>query len=143
MDEKTKQIIEEAGWYEGRSIDIDYMLEELKNSGYIVNPVIVGLLKEFWNLNLEFIAPDGRFNNIRLNVEAASYYSKKDLEKISAYLQEEIIPVGEIHEGAATLLVSASGKFYMISDNGFFKIGDNFPQALDVIINEKAILRIA
>ncbi|MBI3235041.1 MAG: SUKH-3 domain-containing protein [Bacteroidetes bacterium] len=134
MNNYIKSMIENAGWYEGRSIDIDYMIEELEREGYkIKNNHVIQLLKEFWNLNIEFITPSGRNSNVRLNIEAALEVEKRDIDKISEILKEELIPVGFIHEDTAILLVSSSGKFYMAANRTIFRIGKDFFEALDTV----------
>ena len=41
MDTKVKKILEEAGWYNGRQIETDYLIEEIKgNDLTIPNGVI-------------------------------------------------------------------------------------------------------
>jgi SUKH-3 immunity protein len=143
MESHVKEIAENAGWYEGRKIDVEYMLEDLKERGFtITNPHIVELLKEFWNLNLEFLTPSGRSSNIRLNIDAATDFDRRDFVKLSEWLHDELIPVGSIHEECAILLLSHSEKFYMMEDSKFYKIGDSLFEALSTIINEKDVLRI-
>ena len=82
-------LIEDAGWYEGRSIDVEYIIKELSNEGYVINnKQIRDLLKEYWNLNIEFKTPDGYFGNIRLNTEVAKDVDKIYIDKISLAIQD-------------------------------------------------------
>ena len=144
MEARVMEILDNSGWYEGRKIDVDYMLEDLEGRGFkITNPRIVDLLKEFWNLILEFETPTkDKVSNIRLNIDAGSDYLKEEFKKLSELLQEDLIPVGSIHEESALLLVSNSEKFYMMGEGRFYQISTSFQEMLSVIINEKDVLRI-
>jgi hypothetical protein len=46
LSEKTKSIIEAAGWYSGRSVDIDSTVEYLEKKGYEVFDCAKDVLKE-------------------------------------------------------------------------------------------------
>jgi hypothetical protein len=135
-------LLEDAGWYQGRSIDIEYIISELSMEGYVINnQKIKDLLKEYWNINIEFKTPDGYLSNIRLNTEVAKDVDKISIDKISQAIHDNLLPVGTINEDSALLLLSDSGKFYMITDNDVFKIRDNFFDTLKAIIYQDNITR--
>jgi hypothetical protein len=135
-------LLEDAGWYEGRNIDVEYIIKELSNDGYMINnKQIRDLLKEYWNLNIEFKTPDGYFSNIKLNTEVAKDVDKISVAKISQAIHDDLIPVGSINEDSALLLLSDSGKFYMITDNDVYKIRDNFFDTLKAIIFQDDVTR--
>jgi SUKH-3 immunity protein len=145
MDKQIKEILEEAGWYPGRSIDIDYMIEHIAKLGYgVPKEVVLLLFKEYWNLELSFIAPNGEFGSLRLNVDVIDFYTDFMLKNIMTLTKEEkIFPVGSINDGVADLLVSDNGRFYMSYESGLFQIGDDFMSALEFIVYQKDILRIS
>jgi ATP-dependent exoDNAse (exonuclease V) alpha subunit len=107
----------------------------------INNKQIRDLLKEYWNLNIEFKTPDGYFSNIKLNTEVAKDVDKISVAKISQAIHDDLIPVGSINEDSALLLLSDSGKFYMITDNDVYKIRDNFFDTLKAIIFQDDVTR--
>jgi hypothetical protein len=144
MDSYIKEVLENAGWYEGRRVDIDYMIEELQRGGFeIKNHNIIQLLKEFWNLNIEYQTPTGNLSNIRLNTEVVNGVEKSVVDKISVLLHDELLPVGLIKEDSALLLVSNSEAFYMAAENEIYRLGDNFFAALSTIIYEKEVVRFS
>lgn len=144
MDNQIKGVLEAAGWYPGRSIDIDYMLDDIKRLGYgIPGESVMDLFREFWNLELIFTMPNGEWGSVRLNIDVAEYYSDYMVKNILAATSEEkIFPVGTINDGTADLVVSDKGKFYMAHGSGLFLIGNDFMHALESIIYQKDILRI-
>lgn len=144
MDNQIKGVLEAAGWYPGRSIDIDYMLDDIKRLGYgIPGESVMDLFREFWNLELIFTMPNGEWGSVRLNIDVAEYYSDYMAKDILAVTSEEkIFPVGTINEGTADLIVSDKSKFYMAHESGIFLVGNDFMDALDSIIYQKDILRI-
>lgn len=143
MQGYLKEILENAGWYFKRRIDISYMIEELREAGFeTTNLHIHNFLKEFGNLNIEYKTPNEEFSNIKINIEALYQIDKRDVDKISIHLQDKLIPVGSIHEDSALLFTSNLGMFYMATEGKVYKIGSNFFDALSTIINQKNVLRI-
>jgi SUKH-3 immunity protein len=143
MDNEIRLILEDAGWYPGREIDIGYMIDEIRNEGLTIpNQVIQGLLKEFWNIELSYSKIDGTYGSIKLNTEVAGYYSQLNIEKMEDIVGDKLVPVGVIGDNLADILVSYNGKFYMLGDSGFFLIGNNFEEALECIIYEKNVVRV-
>jgi hypothetical protein len=138
MKEDIKQILEESGWYYGRRIEIDYMIEELAREELTIpNRLIEELLHEFWNLLLNFRMPDGASGEIRLNTEIGLGVEQATLTKFEKAVGEKMVPVGGVNECAGILFVSYSGRFYMHADAVFWYVAHNFFEALDVIIHQK------
>lgn len=143
MKRDIEVILSDAGWYEGREIEIEYMIDELKREGLTTpNTVIENLLREFWNIELNVKTPDERLTNIRLNTEVAIGVENRVLSFFEECINEKLVPVGSINDESAVLFVSYSGKFYMAANGVFFKIGENFFEALETIIYQKDIIRI-
>lgn len=143
MDKQIKEILEDGGWFHGRSISIDYMIEHIAKLGYgIRRETVLLLFQAYWNIELNFSDPNGEFGSVRLNVEQASFYTDFMLKIITAITKEEkIFPTGSINESVADLLVAESGKFYMVHESGLFLIGKDFIGALEIIVWQKDILR--
>ncbi len=144
MDTKVKKILEEAGWYNGRQIETDYLIEEIKgNDLTIPNGVIENFLKEFGNLEFNFILPTGEWGNIRLIIdEVAPYIESRALLQWQDLAKENIVPVGTMFNDDAYLFISYSGRFYMATGDKFFLTGDDFFDCIDKVVNQKNILRI-
>lgn len=145
INNQLRDVLENAGWYEGRQISIDYIIDELWQDGYDItqNKIIQNLLREFWNLNIEFKNHDGTYSNVRLNTERVGGVSQQVVQKISELIHEKIIPLATIHDDSAILFVSENGRFYMGVDEQFYRIGNDFFEALDTIINQKEVLKFS
>ncbi len=138
MNNQIREILEESGWYPGRKIEIDYMIEDLNKRGYnLPNQLIASLLTEFWNIELEFKTPDGQFSNIKLNIDYGLGVDKKAIKKCELLIQDKIIAVGCVHFYSGLLLVSYSGVFFIADDDAIFEIGRNFFEALETIVYQK------
>lgn len=139
----VEHILEEAGWYPGRKIDIGSMIEDLEREGYnLPNDLVKKLLEEYWNLELNFKTPDGKFGNIRLNIEEIFDADVRIIKKIGELLNEDLIPVGTIHFDTALLLVSDIGKFYMAANGMLYLLGVNFHNAIFTIISQADVIKI-
>ncbi len=145
MNTELKLILEDGGWYEGRQREIEYFVEEIKNHNLTLpNKLVEEFLKEFVNLEFKFKISGGENWNIRLiSEDIIPYITSRHLKIWSHLANEDIVPIGTLHENTAYLFLSYSGKFYMAFEEKFYLIGNDFTNCLDNIINQKAILRIA
>jgi len=141
MKDEMYLILDSAGWYEHRNINIDYELEILQREGFTIpNENITMILKEFWNLRLEFTLPDGASSDIELNIETAIANFDDDAVKIyERIVDKELIPVGVLHFQTALILVSLDLNFYLVAEEGIYRIAESFISFLDVIINRKEV----
>lgn len=144
MNDIAYSTLDSAGWYLNRSINVDFEIEILQKEGFTPpNESIVSMLKEFWNLRLEFTLPDGSFSDIELNIEAA--IDNIDVETMAIherFLNKKIIPVGLLHFRTALLLVSWDLNFYMATNGEIYMLADSFDGFLDVTINRKEIFKL-
>lgn len=124
MDKYIFEILSESAWYQGRKRDIDYVVDNLKHEQFTLpNESILKLIEEFIYVELNFKTPDGLFSNIRFNIEdAQSYVSLKMLRAYESVTKECLVPVATIHYDAGVLFMSHASKFYMIHEDGFFRV---------------------
>jgi len=142
------EILEKAGWYEGRCIDIKKMLELLKERGFEIFPPVINFLNEFGNLHLqtptyhceETIVKYGfpRFHKHTTDVidkmgDAGNRRMVVPYEDIAG---ENLVIVGLIHNRHLALMIGESGKVYC--DTG--KLGDDFAEAWECIVNQKRLV---
>jgi hypothetical protein len=144
MNVYLKKCLEEAGWSEDREIVIDYMIEEVAKIGYPTDSsYLCDFLQKFGNLLIEFETPDSRISCVRTGIESIHELYPDEASKLSGLVQKQIIPVGFIHYESALLLISCeSGSFYMTTYKGFYKLGNDFIETLEMIVYEKDIIRI-
>ncbi|WP_276482879.1 SUKH-3 domain-containing protein [Paraflavitalea pollutisoli] len=143
MNELFFPILDEAGWYENRSMDIEYELESLRREGFTEpNEAIKSLLKEFGNIRIAFKLPSGAVSDIILNVELAIGFYDTDANRIyERWAQEVLIPVGVLHFETSIILVSLNLNFYMIVERQLYLVANSFEGFLDAIICERQMYK--
>ena len=121
MNKKSKEILRKAGWYEGREINIDYLISECKEDNVEIFPSVEKFLKEFGNIVIRdnYGYPYHKFNE-------EVFYS----EVISETVGEPTMQVGTIHGEMFNLYISKSEKVY--NDQAY--MGENIYEAWDCIL---------
>lgn len=122
MNEKSKEILEEAGWYEGRKIDIEKFEMICREENIELINSAKRFLEEFGNLiiNHEDGEPYHRFDR-------SLFYS----EVISQTIGEPAMSVGILDDEMFNLYISESGKVY--NDTGY--LGKDIYEAWDLILD--------
>lgn len=122
MNEKSKEILEEAGWYEGRKIDIEKFEMICREENIELINSVKRFLEEFGDLiiNDEDGDPYHRFDR-------SLFYSKV----ISQTIGEPAMCVGTIDGKMFNLYISESGRVY--DDHGY--LGKDIYEAGDIILD--------
>lgn len=128
MSIETLKILKDSGWYEGRSIDIKEIEDNLKQLGYEVFSEVKAFLKEFGDLVIEDTINEEIHNT---NIRFTDYHAYGAFKTEEKYAQEKLIPVGKIDSDYLILLVSESGKVYCNTG----KLGENAIEAWENLIN--------
>ena len=135
-------ILENAGWYPGRKIDISYMLESLRREGFhLPNATVKEVLEEFGNIKLLFNKPDGTASSFQINIDVAIRNLSSEI--VSCYeliVHEKLVPCGVLEFGSALFLMSYSGKGFMAYEEQFYQIGNSFVESLSAIVFQRDIL---
>lgn len=117
LHEETKKVLKEAGWYEGRKIDISSHVKFLEDMGYEVFDALKVFLEEFGDLKI-IIEYEPMFEG---DDENTVEYSTCIEEIISPYKRninqdrkvgERTIPIANIANKEIMAYISESGKFY-------------------------------
>lgn len=103
---------------------------------------MIELFREYWNINIEYKTEDGRYGNIRLNVEVASECEKSLIEKISDSIGAEIYPVGLMDDEKGLLLATDSCEFYLLVEGFLYFLGHTFEETLATIMYRKSIKQL-
>lgn len=134
MEETTIKYLREAGWYEGRKVDITDMVKLLEEDGYVVFDAAKHFLEEFGDLEIEI----GEEFRGRIRMREHSTVIDEDFIDMggSIPLKEEYVPVAIVYEGEMSVWISESGKFYL--DRGW--VGDSAEEMWDHVISYKGKL---
>lgn len=142
MEKKTVEILKEAGWYEGRKIDIKEIIKFLESKGCYVHEKAKKFIEEFGMLNIE--APTQFSEEIIKKYDFPKYDKHTtdiydllggaiDAEYSEQYeddTEEKLVIVGALDDNNLYIMISESGKVYC--DTG--KLGDNFEEAWDTML---------
>lgn len=126
--------LKQAGWYEGRSVDIEpYIKVLLKWGHHYIPDVIQDMLREYAGLIIEIPRPDRIYNEIDLTqilriLPNKPYYSGDKI--FEPLVNNDLIFIGEIWSGYFLLYMTPDGKVY--ADNGgILYLGDSFDEMLE------------
>lgn len=142
--EKIKQCIEEAGWYENRKIDISYMIQEYKRHGFKEpNKFIQDFLMEYGDVRIEFINDSGLCYDVRINPDVGlEFIDSDDISVLEEIIGDSLLPIGSINSDHGGFLVSFSGKFYLLGDDGIYHLGDHFLEVCETVFLRKPIFKV-
>ena len=122
MNDKSKEILKEAGWYEGRKINIDYLISKCKKKNIGIFSSVENFLSEFGNIVIK--SEDGYPYH---EFDEPIFYS----EVLSKTVGEPVMRVGIIEGHMINLYISKSGKVY--DDQGI--LGNDIYEAWDCILD--------
>ncbi|PSK93130.1 SUKH-3 domain-containing protein [Taibaiella chishuiensis] len=145
MNKKIFDLLRESAWYEGREKDIAYLYDELSSNNLSKpNEIVFKFLAEFNNVFIKHTTLDNRFIEVHFDLEGAIEITHLELlAKIEKVITENLVPIGYIGDYEASLLMSYSGRVYMmLEDEGFFELGQNWEDALETILEQKEFKNI-
>lgn len=139
VSKKTIEVLKNAGWYEGRKIDITENIEFLKEKGFEILESGKRFMEEFGELNI----------NVEEVLHGTTYISKHttcikrvvgilDSSRfgLKKYVKEKVMLIGALGGFEINLYISESGRIFM--SVGW--AGDSIWEAWDNIINEKGMI---
>lgn len=142
---RIRNAIEEAGWYEGRKIDISYMIDDYTRHGFNnLNELVQNFLSEYGNIRIEFKNDAGFWSDIRINPEIGmGLLESEHAGKLEKLIGEPVFPIGGIHTDLAGLLISFSGNFYLLEDDGISFLGSDLLTTCECVFLRKPIVKLA
>jgi hypothetical protein len=110
FSERVKQVLQEAGWYEGRRVDVSEAVRCLEKFGIAASPQVGMLLEEFHGLKINngnawysFCVPD-----------AMGWIEEEDIPYLNQLTGIDLCPFG--YGIGMLLLVSPIGEIVMLQD---------------------------
>lgn len=132
VEQSTRRILESAGWYEGREIDVAAFSEFCAAEGIETPRAAETFLREFGNLLLPI--DDHRF---LLDTRLSSFLSDAaviDSKYFSSLLQAPLGAVGMASSGMVALLVGADGAIFGGTDESLVWYGDDYWTGLEAVL---------
>lgn len=141
---RAKDLLKQAGWYENRKIDISYMIQDYKRHGFKEpNKFIQDFLMEYGNIRLEFRTEQGFWYDIRINPDVGlKFLDSEDSIVLEQIVNDDLLPIGSINSDHGGFLVSFSGNFYLLGDEGICYLGDYFLEVCETVFLQKPILKL-
>lgn len=148
MQDNTKKKLIEAGWFEGRNIEIDEIIEKYKEREFELSIQNIIFLKEYGLLQFEFKNKNPMFNDIVYkHFNPIKTLGKNLYKKSLEYLEDEYdiegiekaIPIGETDNGNMIILCIENNVFYGYTDGCLVKYGNTVEDMLECLIGENCI----
>ncbi|MCM1500965.1 MAG: SUKH-3 domain-containing protein [Clostridium sp.] len=131
------QLLKEAGYYNGREVDITEILEMYMEHGYIYTDKQIEFLKAYAYLKIEYIHPIWKDEKVFMDIDPIKAQKPIDIswiQKYNAYLDDELLIIGEIKAEEMTLYLSKKGYFFGCFDDCIINWGDDFEKMLFFLV---------
>lgn len=138
-------LLEQAGYFEERNIDISSILHMYQECGYHYNVKQKRFIKKYAYLEIHYIHPIWKQDMLlRLNpIEAQKKITMDVVEEYNDFLQDDLLIIGDIEKENMTLFLSEKGFYFTGYDDCLINWGDNFVLMLNNLISgEKGRLLI-
>lgn len=145
LSQKTLDLLEKAGWYQDRSIDIAEYERVLSAEGYKISEYAREFLKRFGGLTVTH--PQARVadmeDRFHLNpVKAANDVYCERIQSYEEMVGESLVVIGQAYREHMILSMSESGKVYASLDNLLLKLGNSGFEAIETLCQGKEPAKI-
>ncbi|WP_186785886.1 SUKH-3 domain-containing protein [Paenibacillus agilis] len=138
MVEMVQDLLEKAGWFKGRKVEIGNYLKALDGENYSVFKCASDFLEEYGGLKIKFENPKRPENYLSLNIDpigAANSIFREVSIRYERYCNEDFVIIGELPPMDMTWYISSSGDFYGGNDDFLIRLGGNFHEALQNVVS--------
>lgn len=135
--DKTRLLLETAGWFSERRVDVTGAVAAVQSEGYSVCAVAREFLERFSGLYVEVPHPNFP-SRIRFEIDPSEATGMLDHEEIlpaEEQLGEALTPVGS-YEGCYSLFMGTNGSLYGIYDEILVLFGRDWQEALNAMCLE-------
>ncbi len=125
---KINYLLKQAGYFEGRKVDIADILQMYKECGYHYNAGQEAFMEKYAYLEIHYSHPIWKEDMIlRLNPMIAQREIIMDVvEEYNKFLQDDLLIIGDLDKEDMTLFLSEKGFYYAGYDDCLINLGDNF-----------------
>jgi hypothetical protein len=133
MEDRVREQLLRSGWFPGRHIDLENEVAVLNAEGYELWDGLLVFLAEYSGLVVN--ADDAATPSVWIDAaRAASEVYAEWSRAYSAMIRSALAPVGG--QSHMTIYLSEDGEFYGGFDNQYGRLGSNFRELIDVLLNE-------
>ncbi|MGL6095841.1 MAG: SUKH-3 domain-containing protein, partial [Fimbriiglobus sp.] len=120
FEEGVAQRLRDAGWNESRQVDVAETTQFLFKHGYQVHPLAAAALRNLGGL--EFNLPEGGISWLTFNTAGeAGFVTREGVAMTQGIVGEGLTPIA--HGGGYVILLTPSGRAYLLQDDWFCLIG--------------------
>lgn len=136
VSQMTIDTLKDAGWHQGRKIDIEPIVKLLESRGFEVYPAVKAFLEEFGMLDVmlqrqNYPLSKNDLHHTRPDKALGEFYTKSSFSDYDMFAGEDLVLVGRIFDENLPMFVSQSGKLYC--DMG--KLGDDAWSGWETILS--------
>lgn len=144
LSDKTKKILQAAGWSETRAVDPGVYRSVLEAEGYPVHPSVEEFLRSFASIRAFFTTPSGEESDFYLDpVEAADViYMERVAEDYSPRVGMPLCIIGLYHHNNMVLMMDAGGAVYGGYDETLLHVGDSAEAAIEAMVTGAELSKI-
>ena len=143
--EKANILLEKAGYFKERNVDVSAILHMYEECGYHYNVKQRQFVEKYAYLEIHYIHPIWEQDMLlRLNpIEAQKSITMDVVEEYNKFLQDDLLIIGDIEKENMTLFLSEKGFYLAGYDDCLINWGDNFEIMFNKLISgEKGELQI-
>ena len=139
MNKIINNILIQSGWFNGRKVPINDIVNYWKNKKYTLYPNQISFIEEFNNLKLRFKNINNHNYTININplVNDIPLFA---LKKYIEYANADLVCFGEIISQDTFLLITQDAKIYGAFEDEIVLMGNNFYDFLENLYIDKDIL---
>ena len=132
----AEMILKEAGYYQGRNVDISQTMDMYSKYGYHINDVQKRIITEYAYLIVSYMHPFWKqeiiiwFNP----VEAQKAITMEVVELYNSYFNDEWAIIGDIEKENMTIFISKDGVYYTAFDDYIIEWGSDILKMIDKLI---------
>lgn len=143
FSEKTKHLLEQAGWTEGRVIDPIPYVEALKIKGFIVFAPVLEFLRQFGGLKILYSmyvdVGDYRVtSDYILHFDTTDIYatSLRSVEHDASLIKTSLCLIGEADDYFTSLMMDSLGRVYASTEEHIYLIGETGEAAIESFLSD-------
>ena len=139
MNKIINNILIQSGWFNGRKVPINDIVNYWENKKYTLYPNQISFIEEFNNLKLRFKNINNHNYTININplVNDIPLFA---LKKYIEYANADLVCFGEIISQDTFLLITQDAKIYGAFEDEIVLMGNNFYDFLENLYIDKDIL---
>jgi SUKH-3 immunity protein len=133
-DSLVRAALVEAGWREGRAVDVAAWVSALTAVGYTIDESAIDVWREFGGLTIHSHATRSPSSSLRVDPVDACIDSLDEAHRLAGHYEIEFSPLGMWSVQFRTYIAN-KGKVIAVGPGVLWRLGNNFPEALDYVVN--------